>query len=367
MKVIKITGILLVVVIITSTSCREAYFPDDIRSLENTLIIEGMICEGYSPEVSISYAMGYYETTQIPVSNATVVITDNLGNQVELPEESTGLYKPVSDEFKGVNGREYTLQVNTPDGNEYKSDMVKINEKPVIDSIYARLGALDVYSYNSDGEPVTKTKIQNGFYLFTDLSAETNSTVYYRFSTSVIRLFDYLMQPPMAPQAYNIYIWERPAVIDDFYSVDFTNANNGRQILPQHKICYLQWIEKPPKYAIATKSSTPWVLILKVYAISAGVYDYYHSIDQQLNSDNHMFAPVPSQIKTNIHCINDPARTVSGVFEASSMAVSYKAFLYINRDQLRSKILSGFPDSLGSGQVGENPPDFWITFDNEID
>jgi hypothetical protein len=171
----------------------------------------------------------------------------------------------------------------------------------------------------------------------------------------------------MAPQAYNIYIWERPAVIDDFYSVDFTNANNGRQILPQHKICYLQWIEKPPKYAIATKSSTPWVLILKVYAISAGVYDYYHSIDQQLNSDNHMFAPVPSQIKTNIHCINDPARTVSGVFEASSMAVSYKAFLYINRDQLRSKILSGFPDSLGSGQVGENPPDFWITFDNEID
>jgi hypothetical protein len=362
MKVIKITGILLVVVIITITSCREAYFPDDIRSLEHTLIIEGMICEGFSPEVSISYAMGYYETTQTPLSNATVVITDNLGNQVELTEESEGSYRPVSDEFTGINGRVYTLHVNTPDGNEYESDPMKIFEKPVIDSIYARLGALDVYSYNSDGEPVTKTKIQNGFYLFADLSAETNSTVYYRFNTSVIRLFSYLVQLPMKPQANIYYIWEAPAVIDDFYCVDFTTANNGRQILPEHKIGYLQWIEKPPRYAITTKSSTPWVLILKVYAISTGVYDYYHSIDQQLNSDNQMFAPVPSQIKTNIHCINDPARTVSGVFEASSMAVSYKAFLYINSDQLRSKILSEFPDSLGSGQVVENPPDFWVGF-----
>jgi len=361
MKVIKITGILLVVVIITITSCREVYFPDDIRSLEHTLIIEGMICEGFSPEVSISYAMGYYENTQIPLSNVTVFITDNSGNQVELPEESAGSYRPVSDEFTGVNGRVYTLHVNTPDGNEYESDPVKINEKPVIDSIYARLGELDVYSYNSDGEPVTKTKIQNGFYLFTDLSAETNSTVYYRFNTSVIKLFSYLIQPPMAPQASSIYIWERPAVIDDFYSVDFIIANNGRQILPEHKIGYLQWIDNPPRYAI-TSSTTPWVLILKVYAISAGVYDYYHSIDRQLNSDNQMFAPVPSQIKTNIHCVNDPARTVSGVFEASSMAVSYKAFLFINKNMFRSKILTTFPDYLESGSQSGDPPDFWVGF-----
>ncbi|MFH0841520.1 MAG: DUF4249 domain-containing protein [Bacteroidota bacterium] len=360
MKVIKTTGILLVMVIITYTSCREVYFPDDIRSLEHTLIIEGMICEGFSPEVSISYAMGYYEDSQVPLSNATVVITDNLGNQVELSEESAGSYRPVSDEFKGVNGREYTLHVNTPDGNEYESDMVKINEKPVIDSIYARLGALDIYSYNPDGEPVTKTKIQNGLYLFTDLSAETNSTVFYRFNTSVIKLFSYLIQPPRATQASSIYIWKSPDVIDAFYSVDFIIANNGRQILPEHKIGYLQWIEDPPRYAITT-SSAPWVLILKVYAISAGVYDYYHSIDQQLNSDNQMFAPVPLQIKTNIHCINDPARTVSGVFEASSMAVSYKALLYLDKNRFRSKTLTSFPDSLESGSQGY-PPDFWVGF-----
>ena len=334
MKVYKIPEILLVMVIIF-TSCRELYFPDDIRSLEQTPVIRGIICEGSTPVVSITYAMGYYETTEIPVSDATVVVTDNLGNQVELLEESAGSYKPASDEFKGVIGRTYTLHVITSDGNEYESDPVIINERPVIDSIYARLGELEVILYNPDGEPYTD-KIHNGFYLFADLSAETNSTVYYRFNTSVIRLFSYLIQPPMAQQASSIYIWERPDVIDDFYSVAFIIENNDRQILPGHEIGYLQWIDNPPRYAI-TSSTTPWVLILKVYAISAGVYDYYHSIDQQLNADNQMFAPVPSQVKTNIHCINDPVRTVSGVFEASSMAVSYKAFLFINKNMLNRR------------------------------
>ncbi|MBN1599025.1 MAG: DUF4249 domain-containing protein [Bacteroidales bacterium] len=359
MKVNKIQEFFLLVIIII-TSCRELYFPDDIRSLEQTPVIRGIICEGSSPAVSITYAMGYYENTEILVSNATVVITDNLGNQVELLEESAGSYKPASDDYIGVIGGVYTLHVTTHDGIEYESDPVTINERPVIDSIYARLGELEAILYNQDGEPYTD-KIHDGFYLFTDLSAETNSTVYYRFNTSVIRLFSYLIQPPMAQQASNIYIWERPDVIDDFYSVAFITANNGRQILPGHEIGYLQWIDNPPCYAI-TSSTAPWVLILKVYAISSGVYDYYHSIDQQLNADNQMFAPVPSQIKTNIHCINDPARTISGVFEASSMAVSYKAFLFINKNILRSKNLETFPDYLESGSQSVDPPDFWVGF-----
>jgi len=362
MKVYKIPGILLVVIIIF-TSCREVYFPDDIISLEQVPVIQGMICEGSSPAVSISYGMGYYENAEIPVSDATVVITDNFGNQVELPEESAGSYRPVSDEFKGVTGRVYTLHVNTPDGNEFESDPVKINEKPVIDSIYARLGELDVFSYNPDGEPVTKTNIQNGFYLFTDLSSEADSIVFCRFNTSVIKLFSNMNLNAITPTY--LYKWEAPVAIDDFFSVDFTTSNDGRQIIPEHKIGYLQWIDDhPPNYS---DSATPWVVILKAYAITAGVYNYYNTINQQLNSDNQMFAPVPSRIITNIHCVNDPAKTVSGVFEASSMAVSYKAFLFIDKNMLRSKILTSFPDTLESGSQWIDPPDFWVSFDNETD
>lgn len=357
MKVYKISGVLLIVIIIFS-SCREVYITDDISSLHRTPVIKGMICEGSSPTVSISYAMGYFEDTETPLNDAAVIVSDNLGNQVELLEGSAGSYKPASNEFKGVIGRVYTLKVNTPDGNEYESAPVKINERPVIDSIYAHSGELDIILYDPHGEPYIQT-IRQGLYVYSDLSAETNSTVYYRFNTSVTKLYLYFV--PTMTSTVASYIWVKPEVIGDFYCVDFSIANNGRQILPEHKIGYVPWIILRNLPRDAFSLSTRYVLISKVYAVSSGVYDYYHSIDQQLNSNNQMFAPIPSQIKSNIYCVNDPAITVSGVFEASSMAASYKAFLYGDGNMFRSKTLTSFPDLLTNGSQSY-PPYFWFDF-----
>jgi hypothetical protein len=358
MRVYRIPVILLVL-IVNITSCRELYFPDDIRSLDQTLVIMGIICEGSSPVVNITYAMGYYEDTEIPVSDATVFIKDNLGNQVGLLEESPGSYKPASDEFKGVSGRIYTLHIVTPDGNEYESDPVRINEKAVIDSLYAQAGELDIILYNPDGEPYMD-KIREGLHLYADVSGTISSTIYCRFNTSVIRLYSYLVNTFGGAVSY--YVWDSPSAVDDFYSVDFTNADHGRQILPEHKIGYLPWNfpENLPPNAFSV--TTYYVLIMKVYSISAEVYDYCYSIDRQLNSDNQMFAPVPSQINSNIHCVSDQVRTVTGVFEASSMTAAYKAILYLGKDNFRSKTLTEFPDSLGSGFQTVNPPDFWISY-----
>jgi hypothetical protein len=351
--------VILLVLIINVTSCRELYFPDDIRSLDQTLVIRGMICDGSSPTVNITYAMGYYENTEIPVSNATVIIRDNLGNQVGLVEESAGSYKPASDEYKGIPDRNYTLHVVTPDGNEYESDPVRINEKPVIDSLYAQAGELDIILYFPDGEPYMD-KIREGLHLYTDVSGTTNSTLYCRFNTSVIRLYSYLLSTFGGMVAY--YVWDSPSPVDDFYSVDFTNEKYGQQMLPEHKIGYLPWNFPEDLSPNASSVNTYYIIILKVYSISPEVYDYYHSIDRQLNSDNQMFAPVPSQINSNIHCINNPLRTVTGVFEASSMTAAYNAILYLGKDKIRSKILTEFPDSLKSGFQTVNPPDFWISY-----
>lgn len=357
MKVHKITWLLLVIATIFP-SCREVYITDDIISLEQTPVIKGIICEGSSPTVSISYAMRYYENTETPVKNATVIITDNLGNHVDLLEKSDGLYKPVSDEYKGIIGRVYTLNVKTQDGNEYESDPVIINERPVIDSIYAHAGELEVILYDSKGNPYIQ-KIREGFYVSTDLSSETSTPAYYRFNTSVTKL--YLYFTPTMTSTVATYVWKAPEVIDDFFSVGYSTLNNGRQILPEHKIGYVQWIILKNLPRDSFSLSTRYVLILKCYSISAEVYEYYNSINQQLNSNNQMFAPVPSQIKTNIRCVNNPAITVSGVFEASSMAVSYKAFLYADNNSFRSRTITSFPDALGNGSQSSQPV-FWVDF-----
>jgi hypothetical protein len=349
---------ILVSVISISTSCREVYYPDDISSPQQILVIQGMICEGTVPAVNLSYAMGYYENLVIPVTDATVIVADDHGNQVELSHQSSGSYKPVTDVFKGIRGNIYTLHIYTSDGNEYESASVKIGEKPIIDSVYANPGLREVYNSNPYGEPISET--QEGLYILADLSAETDSTVYYRFNTSLLQEITYTL----APNSFNpimVYEWQC-SVLDNLYSVDKSIQNNNRQIVPRHKIGYLQWFYDP---SLNTDASTApytyaWVLTSKVYTISTGIYNYYHSIEQQLNSNNQMFAPIPSQVKSNIHCINDPGKTVSGVFEASSMSVCYKAFRYDNLKSYRSKTLVEFPEITKSGTKRYLAPDFWI-------
>ena len=75
-----------------------------------------------------------------------------------------------------------------------------------------------------------------------------------------------------------------------------------------------------------------WVISFKVYAISSDVYNYYQSVGAQLNSTDQMFAPVPSQVKSNIHCTTHPEQPVIGLFEATSSRTYYKAFRWINMD-----------------------------------
>jgi hypothetical protein len=44
------------------------------------------------------------------------------------------------------------------------------------------------------------------------------------------------------------------------------------------------------------------------------------------------------------------------------MTAAYNAILYLEKDKIRSKTLTEFPDTLGSGFQTVNPPDFWIYF-----
>jgi hypothetical protein len=105
-----------------------------------------------------------------------------------------------------------------------------------------------------------------------------------------------------------------------------------------------------------------WVLIFNVYSISGEVYNYYNSITQQLNANDQIFAPVPSQIRSNIRCINDPNKPVIGVFEAASLTTIYKAFIWNNLKVYKSRELSSFPDNIYGGSSERFPPYFWISF-----
>lgn len=341
-------------------SCREVYYPEDLNSGKVIPVIQGRIAEDESPSVVISRAMNYESAVPEYISGAAVIVSDNKGNEVTLTESTPGHYVDAVREMFGIVGTAYKLQVKMEDGEEFVSSIVTIPGRPNIDSLYAEPGTKKATGYDQYNVPYSVT--HEGLYISSSLSANGDSTMFYRFNTSVLKEST-CMKDPGTLNAKPMFIWE-PYILDYIYSVDFTVKSGGRQVRPEHPIGFLRYFYDP---TVATPQySAPiiigWVISFKVFAISSDVYNYYQSVGTQLNSSNQMFAPVPSQVKSNIHCTTNPEQEVIGLFEATSSRTYYKAFRWINLDTYEYVNLVSFPSDIKAGTKLNFPPDFWISF-----
>lgn len=356
----QLSSIIGMTFIIAGYSCKEVYYPEEIYSAEKIPVIQGGILEDNVPSVELSWAVGYKDQVREYISGARVYVTDNLGNSVDLAETSPGNYIALSDEFKGVQGRIYTLHAELPDGNAYSSTPVLLEKNPLIDSVYASPVRRTAYSYNLNNKPVPEE--QQGLLVKADLTGEGKSALYYRFNTKVVKEMLYTVNL-YTPEIYSIFLWE-VFTLDNLYTVNSTATQNNYQVLQEHPVGFLRYFYD---VTLETESSTApytagWVLTFNVYSISGEVYHYYNSIAKQLNSNDQLFAPLPSQIRSTIHCLNDPDQEVIGVFEANSLTTIYKAFGWNDMNSYYAKDLASFPDIVQGDSSHKFPPDFWISF-----
>ncbi len=353
-SVVKYLPVLLVLLF----SCREIYNPEELETGKSIPVIQGRIVKNESPSVVISRAMDYESQEPDYISGAEVIVTDDKGNTVTLTESTPGHYFDAMNEMPGETGTGYKLEVKTG-GEEFVSSMVTIPDAPVIDSLYAVQGTKEFYSYNVYNQPVSTTF--EGLYIETSLTATGESTVYYRFNTAVIEEST-CVKYPGTMRATPMYLWE-PSTLDGIYSVDFTIKSDNREVRPEHPNGFLKYfVGEPESEDYSTRHISCWIITLKVYAIPLEVYNYYNSIGKQLNSNDQIFAPVPSQIKSNIRCTTNPLQLVTGVFEATSYITLYKAFRWVNKNTFTYKNLESFPEGIKKGFQTNYPPEFWISF-----
>jgi hypothetical protein len=85
----------------------------DIINIEPQIVIEGSVgTNGDSTEIKISKSVNLYADNTFPtVSNAIVIVSDNLGNRDTLGETIAGTYK--SNHIFGQSGITYNLEVQT--------------------------------------------------------------------------------------------------------------------------------------------------------------------------------------------------------------------------------------------------------------
>lgn len=93
----------------------------DLKEMKQKNVIEGFITEGETTHyISITKTLSFDENKEYPtVDNATVVVSDNIGNTANFILVAPGVYETVG--FLGVSGRTYTITV-TIDGEVFKAD-----------------------------------------------------------------------------------------------------------------------------------------------------------------------------------------------------------------------------------------------------
>lgn len=347
MAIVQVFSIMLL-----GVSCREVYFPDNLEQKEPMLSVHGILYEDNQPLVKLSRTIGYYEVAEDPVHNALVVVFNDAGRADTLTEVGqTGLYTISALETLGKIGTIYTLRIETEDGNIFESNPVKMPAKPVIESFYADSARRTMYAYNSQKKLISY--VAYGISVYTNLASNGEDEQYYRFRTRAVE------ERTLATSVANIKYY-RVANTTDLYDVAKSMLYFDQQMVNRHEDVFL----KEPVYIFYEGPNQDpsffenYIVTHRVYSISADVYDYFLSIKEQLTSENEIFAPAPTRIRSNIFCINNDAAGVIGVFEASSMETLYMSCrrdISEYYDYVYSTLLEELPEDLDVFSPPEYP------------
>ena len=312
-------------------TCIDPYNPN-LSGYTSLLVVDGLITDANtSYTVRLSRTFQDQNSTPPPVSDATVFITDDAGNNCNLINEGSGVYKTDSTQFSGVPGRTYVLHIKTSDGSEYESDACLMNPVPDIDSIYF---AKDQQLVNNG------TLSQDGISIYLD-SKEGDNNQYYRWVYEETWKF----KVP-SPKKFNYIKTDDPdnpifMPITDVKEFCWKNGQSDEILIRSVSEGQSKKISKQPVIFIATGESDRLLLqysiLVKQYSVSKNEFDFWNNLKQINEIGGDIFAKQPYTVLSNIKNINNPKERVLGYFQVSAVSQQRKYILY------RDVALMGLP------------------------
>ncbi len=304
----------ILVILLLASSCVEPYWPDLKPERSSILAVDALVTD--SPEtqyVKLSISAPLDSQRYIPVNNATVNIQDDQGNTVPFYFREDGRYAP--DNFSGIVGRSYKLQINMPDGNQYESDYQVLRSVQHFDSAYYSINELPT------NDPTINIE---GAQFYLDYPSEKDSDTYYLFQLEEtykykpdLRLYYIIIQDGFEKPGFQqpLQCWKTSHINYFYISHSLATNSISEQTLPLHFVPF------------DTKQfSVRYSLLVTQIAVSKEIFDFYYKINQQNNSGS-LYASQPYSIKGNMHCITKPDQQVLGSFVAGGV---YKRRSYYN-------------------------------------
>ena len=325
-------GFLLILLL---AQCKQEYIPQVEENNTRQLVVEGYINSGPgATTIQLSRSSDLEDTVLTPEFNAQVIVEGDDGSSVPLFENSNGEY--IIGQLILDNAVKYRVHITTTDGKEYVSDYSPVKHTPVIDSI-------------------TWRKENDGVQIYVNTHDDQNAIKYYRWVYSETWEFhsayhsglDYVRDPVTNAPVDLIDRSDPEAIFKCWRTQQSTHIMLGSsEKLSEDKIfAPVRYIEP-----LGEELSVRYYIELTQYALSHDAYSFFQRVKKNTEQIGTLFDPQPSQLSTNIHCVNDTKEEVVGYVEVTDQQ---QAHIFITNDDVKP----WFSPVLCSKIVVRNNPD----------
>lgn len=289
--------------LILVTACIDEYWPD-ISDYEPLMVVDGTLTNGTGPyAVRLSVTSDVNHPKYEPLPACTVTIEDDAGNIEPLTETEPGLYVTVSENFRGVVGRQYRIRIITPESKTYSSPFQRLLAPVGIDTVYTEVEYREIPDLNHD---------LAGLQFYLDTYRAENDSNYYLWKLEETFLFhtdffiDYL---------YMGY-WEQFSNRDSVHTCWTTQ--NVYEFFTAHTLNLTNpTLIRYPLHYVDTESrrlQVKYSLLVHQYTIDAEAHSFYDQVRNLMVDAGKLYTKQPYQIRGNISNDDDPGEPVLGYF-----------------------------------------------------
>lgn len=281
-------------------SCKEKFEPKLPSPGAGYLVIEGNLNPGQGSTIislSRTYPLDAGSTPKME-NNALVTVEGSDGSVQTLPMTTFGTY--MASQLQMSANNTYKLHIKTTDGKDYLSDGVTPSNTPPIDSI----------GWKRDG---------NGVSFYVNAKGTAGDSRYYRWEydeTWEIRSFFYSLY-----KFEGTGVRERRIPEESVFNCWKYN-NSGSIILGSSAALSSNVIHEKPLFRIPAadeKLAVRYSVLLRQYSLNKEAYEFYELMKKNTELLGSIFDVQPSELRGNIHCINDDQAIAIGYITASTV------------------------------------------------
>jgi hypothetical protein len=358
----------LIATVLVIQGCKDLYEPN-INPSEKVLVVEGVVTNLPGPYyVKLTTAVKYNANETIePNQGAQVVVNDDQGGVFTYTEILPGQYQSPP-EMAGIVGHKYTLHIITTDGVTYGSYPQEIMPPHTIESLKAkRYIKTESVETEFGNIVVVETPGINAI-----LSVNETSTINpkIRFQSEIMvqynrEITEFKNQPhndPPDPPAIPMwYCWKVFAKAEGTNNINAPATSNEPGDVNNNVVAFIP--NRVNRFYLMASDEYLMHLLLRVklYSLNDDSYKYHFDIYKQLSSDGSLFAPIASQIFSNIFCESNPNTPAIGMFEASSAYTEgFVVTEIFSADTVYFVPTDKFNNPPAAGCLNNIKPPFWV-------